>query len=121
MKARPGEHEDLRLAPKAADREKAAESQRREFEQRLTALGYPPQAIWHAYETLRGLGTVAMVSALGINVQLVFAGAFFVGALLAGLAGGLGGIQAARLGAITAMKCARFDPAPAAGSGLVKR
>ena len=58
MKARPGEHEDLRLAPKAADREKAAESQRREFEQRLTALGYPPQAIWHAYETLRGLGTV---------------------------------------------------------------
>jgi branched-chain amino acid transport system permease protein len=32
-----------------------------------------------------------MVSALGINVQLVFAGAFFVGALLAGLGGVLGG------------------------------
>ena len=32
-----------------------------------------------------------MVSALGINVQLVFAGAFFLGALLAGLGGVLGG------------------------------
>jgi branched-chain amino acid transport system permease protein len=32
-----------------------------------------------------------MVSALGINIQLVFAGAFFVGALLAGLGGVLGG------------------------------
>jgi branched-chain amino acid transport system permease protein len=38
-----------------------------------------------------GVDDRAMVSALGINVQLVFAGAFFVGALLAGLAGGLGG------------------------------
>jgi branched-chain amino acid transport system permease protein len=32
-----------------------------------------------------------MVSALGINVQLVFAGAFFLGALLAGFGGVLGG------------------------------
>ena len=32
-----------------------------------------------------------MVSALGINVQLVFAAAFFLGALLAGLGGVLGG------------------------------
>jgi branched-chain amino acid transport system permease protein len=32
-----------------------------------------------------------MVSALGINIQLVFAGAFFLGALLAGLGGVLGG------------------------------
>jgi branched-chain amino acid transport system permease protein len=32
-----------------------------------------------------------MVSTLGINVQLVFAGAFFLGALLAGLGGVLGG------------------------------
>ncbi len=38
-----------------------------------------------------GVDDRAMVSALGINIQLVFAGAFFVGALLAGLAGGLGG------------------------------
>jgi branched-chain amino acid transport system permease protein len=32
-----------------------------------------------------------MVSALGINVNLVFAGAFFIGALLAGIGGVLGG------------------------------
>jgi branched-chain amino acid transport system permease protein len=32
-----------------------------------------------------------MVAALGINVQLVFAGAFFIGALLAGYGGALGG------------------------------
>ena len=32
-----------------------------------------------------------MVSALGINIQLVFAGAFLIGALLAGLGGVLGG------------------------------
>jgi branched-chain amino acid transport system permease protein len=32
-----------------------------------------------------------MVAALGINVQLVFAGAFFLGAMLAGLGGVLGG------------------------------
>ena len=32
-----------------------------------------------------------MVSALGINIQLVFAGAFFIGAMLAGYGGVLGG------------------------------
>jgi branched-chain amino acid transport system permease protein len=36
-----------------------------------------------------------MVSALGINVQLVFAAAFFLGALLAGLGGVLGGTMIA--------------------------
>lgn len=38
-----------------------------------------------------GVDDRAMVSALGINIQLVFAGAFLVGALLAGLGGVLGG------------------------------
>jgi branched-chain amino acid transport system permease protein len=38
-----------------------------------------------------GVDDRAMVSALGINVQLVFAAAFFLGAFLAGLAGVLGG------------------------------
>lgn len=42
-----------------------------------------------------GVDDRAMVSALGINVQLVFAGAFFIGALLAGLAGVLGGTMIA--------------------------
>ncbi|MBV8947452.1 MAG: branched-chain amino acid ABC transporter permease [Solirubrobacterales bacterium] len=38
-----------------------------------------------------GVDDRAMLSALGVNVQLVFAGAFFIGAMLAGLAGVLGG------------------------------
>jgi branched-chain amino acid transport system permease protein len=38
-----------------------------------------------------GVDDRQMVSALGINVQLVFAGAFFLGSFLAGLAGVLGG------------------------------
>jgi branched-chain amino acid transport system permease protein len=38
-----------------------------------------------------GVDDRAMTSALGVNVQLVFAGAFFVGALLAGLGGVFGG------------------------------
>jgi branched-chain amino acid transport system permease protein len=38
-----------------------------------------------------GVDDRSMVSALGINIQRVFIGAFFVGALLAGLAGALGG------------------------------
>jgi branched-chain amino acid transport system permease protein len=38
-----------------------------------------------------GVDDRAMVSALGINIQLVFAGAFFVGAFLAGFGGVLGG------------------------------
>ena len=42
-----------------------------------------------------GVDDRAMVSALGVNIQLVFAGAFFIGALLAGLAGVLGGTMLA--------------------------
>jgi branched-chain amino acid transport system permease protein len=42
-----------------------------------------------------GVDDRAMVSALGVNIQLVFAGAFFIGALLAGLAGVLGGTMIA--------------------------
>jgi branched-chain amino acid transport system permease protein len=42
-----------------------------------------------------GVDDRAMVSALGINIQLVFAGAFFIGAALAGFAGGLGGTMIA--------------------------
>jgi branched-chain amino acid transport system permease protein len=38
-----------------------------------------------------GVDDRQMVSALGINIQLVFAGAFFLGAMLAGLGGVLGG------------------------------
>jgi branched-chain amino acid transport system permease protein len=38
-----------------------------------------------------GVDDRSMLSALGVNVQLVFAGAFLIGAMLAGLAGGLGG------------------------------
>jgi branched-chain amino acid transport system permease protein len=38
-----------------------------------------------------GVDDRPMLSALGINVQLVFAGAFFIGAMLAGFAGVLGG------------------------------
>ncbi len=38
-----------------------------------------------------GVDDRSMLSALGVNVQLVFAGAFFLGAMLAGFAGGLGG------------------------------
>ena len=42
-----------------------------------------------------GVDDRSMVSALGVNIQLVFAGAFLVGALLAGLAGVLGGTMIA--------------------------
>jgi hypothetical protein len=59
MKARPGEFESFRLAAKAADRESAAEEQRPVFEARLRELGYGPQAIWDAFSTLTGPGTVA--------------------------------------------------------------
>lgn len=38
-----------------------------------------------------GVDDRAMLSALGVNVQLVFAGAFFLGAMLAGFGGVLGG------------------------------
>jgi hypothetical protein len=50
---------DLRLAAKAADREKAARQQWPAFEERLIELGYTPRAIAHAFSTLSGAGTVA--------------------------------------------------------------
>ena len=49
----------LRLAAKAADREKAALKEWPAFEGRLTKLGYSPRAIAHAFHTLSGPGTVA--------------------------------------------------------------
>jgi branched-chain amino acid transport system permease protein len=55
-------------------------------------------ALWAAIQRTRygmivraGVDDRHMVSALGINIQLVFAGAFLIGALLAGLGGVLGG------------------------------
>jgi branched-chain amino acid transport system permease protein len=42
-----------------------------------------------------GVDDRSMVSALGVNIQVVFAGAFFIGALMAGLAGVLGGTMLA--------------------------
>jgi branched-chain amino acid transport system permease protein len=42
-----------------------------------------------------GVDDREMVSALGINIPLVFAAAFFVGAFLAGIGGGLGGTMVA--------------------------
>jgi hypothetical protein len=48
----------LRLAAKAADREKAARQEWPAFEERLTKLGYGPRAIARAFRTLTG-GTVA--------------------------------------------------------------
>jgi branched-chain amino acid transport system permease protein len=55
-------------------------------------------ALWAVIQRTRygmivraGVDDRHMVSALGINIQLVFAGAFFVGAFLAGLGGVLGG------------------------------
>jgi hypothetical protein len=49
----------LRLAAKAADREKAARQEWPTFEKRLRELGYGPRAIAHAFSTLSGPGTVA--------------------------------------------------------------
>ena len=51
--------ESLRLAARAADREKAAALQWPAFEKRLTQLGYGPKAIAHAFSTLSGPGSVA--------------------------------------------------------------
>jgi branched-chain amino acid transport system permease protein len=55
-------------------------------------------ALWYMIKRTRfgkivraGVDDRDMVSALGINVQLVFVGAFFIGSLLAGLGGVLGG------------------------------
>jgi glucuronate isomerase len=58
VKAAPGEHEDLRLAAKVADREKAADAQWPAFERRLRELGYDPHAVLRAFEVLKGPGTV---------------------------------------------------------------
>ena len=54
----PGEWDCLRLAATAADREKAGETLRPAFEQRLTELGYSPLAIAHAFSALTGPATV---------------------------------------------------------------
>jgi C4-dicarboxylate-specific signal transduction histidine kinase len=48
----------LRLAAKAADREKAARQEWPAFAERLTKLGYTSRAIAHAFSTLSGAGTV---------------------------------------------------------------
>jgi hypothetical protein len=57
---RPGKDEfGLRLAAKAADREKTARQEWPTFEERLRELGYGPRAIAHAFSTLSGPGTVA--------------------------------------------------------------
>jgi hypothetical protein len=58
MRPVPGEWDCLRLAAKAADREKTAEEQRPEFEKRLSDLGYGPFAIGDAFELLSSAGTV---------------------------------------------------------------
>lgn len=58
MKPDPGEWDDLRLAAKAADREKTAEKLRPAFERRLKELGYSPLATAHAFSALTGPVTV---------------------------------------------------------------
>ena len=71
MPPRQGEWDCLRLAAKAADREKAAEKLRPAFEQRLKDLGYGPLAIAHAFSTLTGPGTVTEALAeLAQNTRL---------------------------------------------------
>ena len=70
MRPAPGEWDSLRLAAKAADREKAAEKLRPAFEKRLKELGYGPRAIAYAFSTLTGPGTVAEALAeLAQNVR----------------------------------------------------
>jgi hypothetical protein len=59
MRPDPEKWDSLRLAAKAADREKAAEKLRPAFEQRLTELGYGPSAIAQAFGSLTGPATVA--------------------------------------------------------------
>jgi hypothetical protein len=58
MRPDPGEWDCLRLAAKAADREKAGEAVRPAFEERLTELGYSPLAIAHAFGALTGADSV---------------------------------------------------------------
>jgi hypothetical protein len=55
----PAEWESLRLAAKVADRAKAAEKLRPDFENRLKALGYSSLGIAHASGALSGPGTIA--------------------------------------------------------------
>jgi hypothetical protein len=57
---KPGRDEfGLRLAAKAADREKAARQEWPALEARLRELGYSPKAIARAFRTLSGPGSVA--------------------------------------------------------------
>jgi len=67
MRPAPGEWDSLRLAAKAADREKAAAKLRPAFESRLKELGYGHQAIADAFSVLTGPGTVA--EALAVLAQ----------------------------------------------------
>jgi hypothetical protein len=59
MKPVPPDWASLRLAAKAADRAKAADELRPDFENRLKALGYTPRGIARAFSLLSGPGTVA--------------------------------------------------------------
>ncbi len=58
MRPAPGECDSLRLAAKAADRARTAETLRPTFERRLREFGYSSLAIAHAFSTLTGPGTV---------------------------------------------------------------
>jgi hypothetical protein len=58
MRPVPAEWEGLRLAAKAADRAKAADGLRPDFEKRLTKLGSTPRGIARAFSLLSGPGTV---------------------------------------------------------------
>ena len=59
MRPNEGQFESLRVAPKAADRAKAAEKLRPAFERGLKELGYGPRAIAHAFSSWTGPDTVA--------------------------------------------------------------
>jgi hypothetical protein len=58
MRAARAQWDCLRLAAKAADRAKAAEELRPDFERRLRELGYGPLGVAHAFNLLSGPGTV---------------------------------------------------------------
>lgn len=58
MRPDPDGWDCLRLAAKAADREKAGEALRPAFEERLTELGYGALAIAHAFSALTGPDSV---------------------------------------------------------------
>lgn len=59
MKPVPAEWASLRLAAKAADRAKAADELRPDFENRLKALGYTPLGVARAFSLLSGPSTIA--------------------------------------------------------------